>query len=426
MKKRYILPLLILSSQVEADIFSEGKSSGELRMFYLDRDRHGSIGQTQKDTNGLSVGGHLKFETSSYNGLQSGFAIYTTSSLDSTKPHRDPSMAGEDKEGYSILGEAYLQYTSGSGNFYKFGRQKLDTPLAGSDDARMLPNLFEAYLFQTPHVPDSTVTLAHVTKFAAGTFSNVYWGREDILNSNTKKMITLSSGYGINNTSGRFMDMGEYAVNENTDGVTVLGVKNSSVPNTTLQLWNYYAHDILNALYLQADYKTEVNNFGFNTAFQYINESSMGDELGGEIESNYYGFKIGSSIQNYSLSFAGSQTGSSDDKTGAIISPWGGMPAFTQGMVTRHQFFEDTQAMKVVGSYKFLEKSSIALYYASFEVGEDNGVYPDTDWTTKEFGFDLKYYPADNLLLRFRGNYPTDFIEGLNWDETRVIVSYKF
>jgi imipenem/basic amino acid-specific outer membrane pore len=126
---------------------------------------------------------------------------------------------------------------------------------------------------------------------------------------------------------------------------------------------------------------------------------------------------------------------SSQTKNSAILSPWGGMPAFTQGMVTRHQFFEDTTAMKVAGTYKFKElidrDLSLTLYHSEYEIGELNGYVAGHSWTAKESGFDLIYKASKELTLRFRGNYPTTFVEkadgtALNWDETRFIASYKF
>ncbi len=55
----------------------------------------------------------------------------------------DPTLTGLDGENYAFIGQAYLNYEFGNTNV-KVGRQRLDTPLIGSDDARMLPNLFEA------------------------------------------------------------------------------------------------------------------------------------------------------------------------------------------------------------------------------------------------------------------------------------------
>jgi hypothetical protein len=428
MLKRLFAPLIIITSgYLSADglgsAFNNGKVSGELRTFYLDRDFSGEVGNSKNDRSGLATGGKLKFETEPLNGVSLGLGYYTTSRVDNSSYNfRAQSLYGEGKEGYDILGETYLQHISNSGNIIKVGRQKLDTPLAGSDDTRMLPNLFEAYLFQTNHIPDSTLILAHVSRFSAGSFSNVYSGG----------LIAGSSGYSIVDAdSGEFTNMGSYAVGQKTDGVSTVGFINNSLRNTKFQLWNYYAHDILNALYLQIDYKYKLSSFTPFLSVQYINEQSVGNELGGEVESNYYAGEVGVTAYNFTLYGAFSQTGTSENRVGAILTPWGGMPGFTQGMVTRHMFLEDTTAVKFSGSYNLdglNRKGSLNIYYSSFDVGENNGYVNGENWVAKESGFDLQYYPQtiENLLLRVRGNFPTDFQRGLDWSEYRFIVSYKF
>ena len=102
-----------------------------------------------------------------------------------------------------------------------------------------------------------------------------------------------------------------------------------------LQAWDYYAHDILNAIYLQADYgwKCRLNeDVKMNASAQYINQSDVGDALAGNVDSNYWGVKLGASSGALSGYVAYSQTGDSDGATnGGIITPWGGMPALHKG-----------------------------------------------------------------------------------------------
>ena len=59
---------------------------------------------------------------------------------------------------------------------------------------------------------------------------------------------------------------------------------------------------------------------------------------------------------------------SSSAINGGTITPWGGMPAYTQGMVTRHQFMAGTDAYKVAGSYDWKDfgvNLSTGVYYAA-------------------------------------------------------------
>jgi hypothetical protein len=412
-----------------AEAFSDGKVSGQFRAFYIDRDYDGSSVTLHRSA--LAAGGHLKFETAAYHGFSVGAAFYTTNNFGIGADNLpgeslDGTLFGENKEAYTILGEAYLKYNY-KNTMFKAGRQRLDTPMAGSDDARMLPNLFEAYLLTNTDLKDTTLIAAHVTKFAAGTFANAYSGGP----------VAATAGYSnVDAATGEFTDMGEYAINQETDGVSLAAVKYNGIKNLSLQAWDYYAHDIVNIVYLQGDYGWNClmnSNVKMKASVQYIHENDVGDSLADDIDSDYVGLKLAAKYNVLSGYVAYSTTGSDSDNTlgSSIITPWGGMPAFTQGMVTRHQFFADTDAWKVAGNYNFKNfgvNANATLYYCSYDVGKNNPYKNGTAWTATESGFDIKYYPANvkNLQLRFRGNFPRDFAEGVDWDEYRFIVNYNF
>ena len=410
---------------------SEGKVSGQFRAFYIDRTYSGIV---ENNRNSAAVGGWIGYDSAEWNGLSFGTKFYAVNGLkihdeaESTDSF-DPSLYGDDFENYGFIGEAYLNYKRGNTNL-KIGRQKLNTPLAGADDARMLPNLFEAAVLSNTDIDDTTLILAHVTRETVGTFGNVY---------GTAGALSLQSGYGLGykeGTNGTFADMGVIALGAGTDtsGVTVAAATYKGIAGLKLQAWDYYAHDILNAVYLQADYGWNCllnDNVKMKASAQYINESEIGDELAGKVDSNYWGVKLGAAYSALSGYVAYSQTGDSDGAmNGGIITPWGGMPAFTQGMVTRHMFFADTDATKVAATYNFKDFGvdlKATAYYISFDIGASN-TYTGTAYTAEESGFDIKYTPEFNkdLHFRFRGNFPTDFKEDLDWNEYRFIVNYNF
>ena len=169
---------------------------------------------------------------------------------------------------------------------------------------------------------------------------------------------------------------------------------------------------------------------------QYIGESDVGDKLAGNVDSDFWAVKLGASAGALSGYIAYSQTGDSEGTmNGGIITPWGGVPAYTQGMVTRHMFFSDTSTWKVAGVYKFNQDFNVNVkavaYYAAFDVGETSTYAAGVE--SSEAGFDIIYQPASvkGLNLRFRGNFPSDFTEnaegqGLDWAEYRLIANYNF
>jgi hypothetical protein len=426
-------------------MFSEGKTSGQIREFSVARTIMKS-GAEDYTRSANAVGGHLKFESADYNGLSFGAGFYTTNGFLLREPNynsddeqtytaQDMTLLGSENESYSILGEAYLQYKAGN-TVFKGGRQKLATPLAGADDARMVPNLFEAYLLINKDIPNTTLIAGHVTKFAQGTFGRVYNGG----------ILSATSGYSATDSRdqvGGFVNAGKYAVGENTDGVSVVAAAYAN-GDFKAQVWDYMAHDILNAVYADASiswnciFTDAVKPFA---AVQLIKENGIGDKLvskaggDGDIDSLYYAAKFGAKVSDFTAYVAFSQQSEADagkSLNSATITPWGGMPAYTQGMVTRHMFLAGTTATKLAASYKFTDLGLKAVgYYATFAMDENNGyTYDDASESGFDFIYDTSF--AKNLQLRFRGNFPRDFNVAqttgttTGWDEYRFIANYNF
>ena len=451
------VPHTAIIDQIHDGHKDNGEIYGQLRSFYVDRTYSGSINNNR---NSWAAGGYVGYMTPVYNGFSAMVAVYGTYGFKIhgdpvTKASYDPSLYGAGFDNYAFIGHAYINYEHENTNF-KAGRMRLDTPLAGADDARMLPNLFEAAVLSNKDIENTTLIAAHVFRETIGTFGNVYGTGliPDGTGGYKPNMLALQSGYGLGlgmdgSTSGSFDNMGTIAlgdrnlatgdyVDTKTAGVTALAAIWSGVEGLKIQAWDYIAWDILNAVYLQGDYTFKVSEeLKLTASAQYIYESEIGDALIGEVagngnvNSNYFAAKLTGKYNDFAAYVAYSTTGSNDDTAtnGGIITPWGGMPAFTQGMVTRHQFFADTDAWKVAASYKLKEYGvKASVYYTEFDVGAKNSWKNGTAWTASEAGWDIQYKveAIKGLNLRARANYPRDFASGLDWDEYRLIVNYNF
>jgi len=427
-------------------MFSEGKASGQIRMFYIDREYQGGSG-ADTHRNSLALGGNLKYELAAWNGLSAAAALYTTNAIHAfDRKVVDPSLLGTGLENYSVLGEAYVSYDMsalGTKTSAKLGYQRYDTPMMGSDDARMIANTFEAYKVTNNDIENVTLQVAQVQAIAYGTFLNAYLPYAG-------GMLPVTSGYTSqgDTVAGKYYNMGQAAVGKNTGGVTnaMASFKNK---NFNAKLSNDYAWDLYNTLYAEAGatwnclLNADVHPF---VAVQAIKQNSVGGEymqdsvLGGDgkIDSLYWGAKAGATYAGLTAYAAYSETTANDAGDDAykhaIISEFGGMPAYTQGMVTRHQFLAGTKAWKAAAVYDFKSLGtnlSTALYYASFDVDDYSGY--GIARTATESGFDIQYYPAavKNLQLRLRGNFPRKFAEAsagndTGWNEYRFIVNYNF
>jgi len=427
------------------EIFKHGRISAQFREFSISREvvdtrPDGALRVGEDYTRKANaIGGYLKYDTGEWNGLSFGAAVYGTAGVNlgnrADVNDVDPTLLSKNNQNDFYLGEAYLHYKNGNTTF-KAGRQKLDTPMAGSDDARMLPNLFEAYVLSNTDIKDTTLIAAHVSKFSQGTFGRAY----------TSGILSATSGYSLVDArarTGNFTNMGTYAIGEKTDGVTVAAAIYSGIAGLKLQLWDYYAHDILNAVYTEANYGFSMANAATPyVAVQWINERDIGSNNVAavkKVESDFIAAKIGLKVVNFDIYGAishNSKDSDADNGThGGTISPWGGMPAYTQGMVTRHQFMAGTDAWKAAVSYdwkNFGINLNTGVYYAEFDMDNLNGYSAGYSWTAKEKGFDVIFTPQSvkNLQLRLRANYADDFYEkssgSVSWDEYRFIGNYNF
>lgn len=126
------------------DMFKDGKVSGQIRIGY--KDNHAAE-ESIKDTYATAIGGQLKFESASLNGISFGVAGYTSHTIHALSGDGDKfndALSSYEKS-YTELAEAYINYSYDNFNF-RAGRQVLDTPLADSDDVAMTPHTFEAYV----------------------------------------------------------------------------------------------------------------------------------------------------------------------------------------------------------------------------------------------------------------------------------------
>ncbi len=440
-----VFTLNAMASDAATPILNEGRVSGQFREFSISRevDNTAPVANNDYTRRANAIGGYLKYETPTFSGLSAGVAAYGTIGVaigdnrSITNREIDPTLLSTNNRNDIYLGEAYLHYKNGATTF-KGGRQKLDTPMAGSDDARMIPNLFEAYVLSNTDIKNTTLIAAHVTKFAQGTFGQVYDARA----SKTGGLLSVTSGYSLidsRNQTGDFTNMGTYAIGDSTAGVSVAAAIYTGVKGLKLQVWDYYAHDILNAIYGEANYGVSLSNgVAPYLAAQWISERDVGsNSVITKVNSDFVGAKMGVKVADFDIN--GAVSHNSKDASVAIgggtISPWGGMPAYTQGMVMRHQFMAGTDAWKVAANYNWKTLGinlNTGVYHAEYIMDKLNGYSPNYEWTAKESGFDIIFVPESikQLQLRLRANYADDFLKtatgSISWDEYRFIANYSF
>ncbi len=127
-----------------AAMFSEGKVSGRLESIYsLHDEEHGHSPYS------TAAGGQLKYESAVLKGFSAG-AEFTTSydlnGLSGDGPRHNSFISSTDGR-YTQLSQSYLDFRYDTLHL-RVGRQLIDTPLADSDDYRIIDNTFEAALVE--------------------------------------------------------------------------------------------------------------------------------------------------------------------------------------------------------------------------------------------------------------------------------------
>lgn len=321
------------------EMFSKGTASGQIRLGY-------AANKTEvtgaKDTSATAIGGQLKFETASLKGLSLGVAMYTSHSISALSGDAKDNTFNEELTSsnghYTEVAEAYINYDFKGFNF-RGGRQLIDTPLADSDDIRMTPHTFEAYI--------ASYTLKDLgLSFIAGSVLN--WQGVD-------------SDY-ANVTNNLWAKTGE-------DG-TYLGAVTYANDIIEASAWYYDVTKAASAIYADVTGTIAINDdVEIVVAAQYLGESEKDDASGAAstIEGNIIGAMVEAGLYGATLSVAYDSVSVKDGNQ--IFEGFGGGSSYTN---------IDTMTAGTLHDGTYGDGSSYTVG-ASYEIADVNifGVYGD-------------------------------------------------
>lgn len=316
-------------------VFTEGKISGELRSMYASYDQKKSA---NLDTYATAVGGELKYETASFYGFNAGAAFVTSQDLnfatgDSAKNRQNDELSSSSGS-YTELSEAYLNYAYDGLNL-RAGRQVIDTPLADSDDIRMIKNTFEAYT--------ATYDISNFS-FMAGHLRN--WQGVDA---------------GLDNKWS----------NKTGENGTWFGGASIASDYVDASAWYYNISKLTNAAYADIDLHYNFNeDVLLHTAFQYLNENELSNSgtkaqiFGALAELELYGLDL-----NVAYNKSNKKVGKSS------FSGFGGGTLYTNmDTMILDEIAQDRDADSIVGAISYeIADVSLAYAYGSFNGDKDSG-----------------------------------------------------
>lgn len=368
------------------NMFKNGEISGQVRVAYAGYNHKGST----PDTYATAIGGILKYELAEYKGFNAGIAFYASKDitwLSGSNTHRNTELSsskGEDED----LSEAYLNYRTGNLNF-RAGRQVLNTPLADSDDIRMIQNTFEAYV---------------------ASYDNDGW---QLMAGN------IQSWHGIDLENG--LDDGWRKIGNN--GVNFAGAKYYDV--WEFQSWYYNISDKLNAFYVDFGVEYPINDsVTIHTMAQYLNEEELNNS---GYSASIYGGLFEVVFGGLGINVSYNHTDKKQNKES--FSGFGGGTLFTNmDMMILDNISKDREVNAIVSGLGY-NHENISLIYAYGDFLGKADTNGDKAHIVEQ-NFNIEYNVNDEFLVAFIYVLSEDKQNALkteyDYDRMQFMINYNF
>ncbi len=378
------------------EAFTRGEVSGEFRNFYYLRDYDRST-----DRQDIASGGMLYFRTSPLKGISAGITFYTGQDLFGLSDSDNDvyGLLSKDEngnhEGFSVLAESFLQM-----DFFdttvKLGRQELETPFVNGDDNRLVPQTTEAYTLVNKSIPGVTFTASYVAQMKG-------------------------------KASTEFVSMTEYAEIEGGDEPIILGgLAYDGVDNLTLQAWDFHVVDLMNEIYLRADYSLSLSSeWAVYGSAQYLSQSDTGKKLGGPQDTYTYGMEVGIEGKGFQASVGYGAVGDQD-----IIYPWG--HDFIVSLMVNDLSRAEEKGMMGVLKYKFdrigIQGLTGRIRHLDFNTPEsgENASYDFSETDLEAFYTFSGRLEGLELKIRHAIVNKDEALGGDDYGDTRAMLIYAF
>lgn len=363
------------------------------RIYYYDLDDYDG---SEKES--LAIGGWAGFKTGYFlDHVSFGATVYTSQHLYGDDSRDGARLLKPGQEGYTVLGEAYVDIRIVEDLHLYVGRKEYDTPYINGHDNRMTPNTFEA------------ITLHGRVKLGedGGTFKYGLGYFDKIKERNLEDFVSMSEDAGANVERGVFSAGGLYQQGDFSIGAI-----------------DYYSPDIINIGYAEAKLAIPINEkWKPRFALQFTDQRSVGDDLlqGDSFSVQQVGVQaelpVGDAL--FTAAFTHNTDGA------ALREPWSGYPGYTSSQVEDFLRAGET-AFLLRAAYEFpwIEGLNANLAWT-------HGLDPEgaEEYARDECDFDVKWAPSKGVLkgLSLRLRYAIVEQHGGNVDylnEIRVIGNY--
>lgn len=315
-----------------ADAFKEGKISGELRAWYMDRDKD----KANSSADIFITGMQLRYNTGTFYGFSLGLTTQTSAAPFATSTAKAVfGTGGSNDDIYGSgtqLSEAYVNYTIGK-TTAKVGRQFIKTPVIGSSTSRPITQSFEGALVTNTDLPDTSVMIGAITKYqdrtdGAGNVSNF----NELNNDHDFAYTAMVVNKSIPNVelTFQYLTFGDDS-------------KGSSATNRIQGYEDYY---------FEAEYTNKYNNFDYGIAGNFLYTDWKHYDI-----ATMSGIKLSLGYENFKTYFAYSAISDDNGNKGVKAGLGGGaQPNYVKGKQVRvGTYSSDTSGFSVDANYNFKE-----------------------------------------------------------------------
>jgi hypothetical protein len=367
-------------------MFSEGKVTGQIRAIYADYEQKKS---GERDTYATALGGGLKYELASLYGFNGAVAFKTSQDLGFATGDREkqnPELSSS-KGNYTELSEAYINYRYKDFNL-RAGRQILDTPLADSDDIRMISNTFEAYI-------------------ATYDFDNL-----SFMAGNIQKWQGFDAGL-----DDGWIDAGESGTN--------FGGISYAEKIVEFSIWYYNITKGANAIYSDLGVNYNFNkDFSIHAGVQYLNESELSSS---GYEAEIYGGMVEFVAYDLGFNFAYNKANKKTAKQS--FSGTGGGTMFTSmDTMIIDEITQDRDASAMVGGLSYGIGNFNMLYAYGDFTGDKNSAGEKAHIVEQDIGFEYNVndeFVVAAIYVIEEDKESSDKTEN-DWNRAQIMVNYNF
>ncbi len=365
-------------------------ATAQIRMGYISQNNKGSL--KEEDNDAFAIGGHVHLDTDRFKGLKFEGELYTIQDLglnDDNFQKINPDFFDQKKSGFSLLTQAFISYKYKNSEL-KIGRQSIDTPHADSDDIRMMPNYFMAYLFENKDIENLTITLGKINQMAG-------WENQ----KDASKFVKISD---------------VFETDQKTNGIYLASAIYEK-DNYSLQAWYYDIDEIADVIYLETGYQTKSDFGNFTIGVQYDAANDRGKKLLGDIKSSTWGISLKAEYENLTLLTAYNQ----DEKNGAFLSLGGGAFFTSLEDQTIDAIGEKGKSWILGADFNIWDSFSIGAVYGEFKADNKSDYEKAETDIAAQYSFKEKFsisavYASVNDKTQNNEDY----------DIFRVIANYNF